>query len=266
MGGDISRIQNSKVYAYQLEKTYHVNGTERVILKDVTFSVKEGEFVCFLGPSGCGKSTILNIISGLDTEYEGQIFINGKLKRCFINSAENTANNISYLFQETRLLPWMTVEKNIHFALACRKFPKSSWSEITNKYLSLVKLEGYNKHYIYQLSGGMQHRVAIARAFATDPDILLMDEPFSSLDELTAREIKKSLLDLWKESRKTILFVTHNTTEATFLADRIFIMNSNPSTVVERVVVNLARPREYESEALLYENKRIVDKFMKIIA
>ncbi len=118
MGGDISRIQNSKVYAYQLEKTYHVNGTERVILKDVTFSVKEGEFVCFLGPSGCGKSTILNIISGLDTEYEGQIFINGKLKRCFINSAENTANN-KLLFQNT-LFAGMTVEKNILFALACR--------------------------------------------------------------------------------------------------------------------------------------------------
>jgi NitT/TauT family transport system ATP-binding protein len=263
---NVDQIVKSKIYVQALQKTYHVSGKEHEVLKDVNFLINEGEFVCFLGPSGCGKSTILNIISELDTDYDGKIFINGILRDKDPYSEANSVICMSYLFQEPRLLPWLTVEKNIHFALGCRKFPKSSWNEITDKYLSLVKLDMFKKHYIHQLSGGMQHRVAIARAFATNPDILMMDEPFSALDELTAREIRKSLLELWRESKKTVLFITHNATEATFLADRVFLMNNSPSTVVEQVEISIERPRDYESDALFKENKRIVSKFMKIIA
>jgi len=246
-----------KISVRNLNKFFSVNGTTKQALKDIRFEVDSGEFICLLGSSGCGKSTILNLISGLDNDYSGDIRIDGEPRA-------TSRAHLSYLFQEPRLLPWLNVEKNLHFALEAAGVPAEEWKERTSSYLAMVNLSGAEKHYIHQLSGGMQARVAIARAFCVDPDILLMDEPFGALDELTARDIRANLLELWQRDRKTVLFVTHNTMEATYLADRVFLMSANPGTIDEVARVELDRPREYESEELFREHKRMVGRFMEI--
>ncbi|RXZ78556.1 ABC transporter ATP-binding protein [Paenibacillaceae bacterium] len=246
-----------KITFRQLNKSFTVNGNRKQILRNINFEVQSGEFICLLGSSGCGKSTILNLISGLDQDYSGEISIDG-LPRT------KSRAHLSYLFQEPRLLPWLTVEKNIHFALEAAKVPMNEWVERTAHYLGMVNLPGCEKHYIHQLSGGMQHRVSIARAFSVNPDILLMDEPFGALDELTARDIRRNLLQLWQEDRKTVIFVTHNTLEATYLADRIFMMSSNPGTIDEVAPVEIGRPREYESDELFMLNKQMMKRFVQV--
>jgi len=261
----VNSIRNSKVSVCDLYKSFGENDKKRQILKNINFHIAEGEFICLLGPSGCGKSTILNLISGLDMDYEGKVFIDGMLASNKKTSAELT-QRMTYLFQEPRLLPWLTVEKNLFFALKCAKIPKTKWREEVTKMLELVHLEGMEKHYIHELSGGMQHRVAIARAFIVNPDIILMDEPFSALDELTARSIRSTLLEIWRRDCKTIIFVTHNAMEATFLSDRIFMFSANPGEIEEMYTNNLARPREYESDDLFKTNQEVVKKFMDIIS
>ncbi|MCR5278252.1 MAG: ABC transporter ATP-binding protein [Lachnospiraceae bacterium] len=260
----VSRIINSKITVCELNKYFGTQEKKRQILKDIDFSVKEGEFICLLGPSGCGKSTILNLISGLDMDYSGKVFIDGQLVSNARTSVELT-RRMTYLFQEPRLLPWLTVEKNLFFALKCAKVPKSDWKSAVTEMLHLVHLDGMEKHYIHELSGGMQHRVAIARAFIVNPDIILMDEPFSALDELTARSIRSTLLDIWRRDCKTILFVTHNAMEATYLSDRIFMFSANPGEIEEFYQNDLPRPRQYESDELFKTNQEVVTKFMSII-
>lgn len=259
---DLDKIRKSKISFRGLNKYFVNDGNRRQILKNINIDISAGEFICLLGPSGCGKSTILNLLSGLDTDYEGRIFIEGKLIE---GDGTDQRKKMAYLFQEPRLLPWMTVEKNIYFALQCAGFPKKEWSDITQKYLDMVNLGNMRKQYIHQLSGGMQHRVSIARAFAVQPDILLMDEPFSALDELTARNLRESLLKIWREDRKTVLFVTHNATEATFLSDRIFMLKANPGELEEIHPVNLPRPRQIDSPELFDENRKVVKRFLQII-
>ena len=251
-------METPKISVRRLNKYFEVNGHRKHVLKNIDFDVTAGEFICLLGPSGCGKSTILNLLSGLDRDYTGVIRIDGV-------ELEKSNPHLVYLFQEPRLLPWLTVEKNIHFALEAAGIPAAEWKKRTDKYLRMVDLAGCEKHYIHQLSGGMQHRVAIARAFAVDPDIMLMDEPFSALDELTARGIRMKLLQMWREDRKTVLFVTHNAMEATYLADRIFMMTTGPGEIYEIAEVGLARPRDYDSVELYETNHRIVNRFLQII-
>jgi len=247
-----------KIAIRGLNKTFTVNAESKKVLHDIRFDIQPGEFVCFLGPSGCGKSTILNLLSGLDREYDGEIRIDGQ-------PLDKGEYHMSYLFQEPRLLPWLTVEKNIHFALEACRVPPSEWKDRTGKYLEMVNLSGTQKHYVHQLSGGMQHRVSIARAFSVKPDILLMDEPFSALDELTARSLRQNLLRMWQEDKKTVLFVTHNAMEATYLADRIFMMKAGPGEIEEIRDIRLRRPRDYDSEELFKENHSVVKRFLQII-
>ena len=187
-------------------------------------SVAAGEFACILGPSGCGKSTLLNILSGLDDQFGGSALIQGRP----IREQFAAGFRVGYVFQEPRLMPWRTVRENIEFALAASDFPTSTWGEKIDRCLALVELIDFGGFYPLQLSGGMQQRASIARAFAIEPDILLMDEPFSSLDELTARRLRQQLLTIWTNFRSTVLFVTHNTFEATFLGDKILMMTKGP--------------------------------------
>lgn len=251
-------IQNSKISIRKLHKYF---GSSKQILNNINIDINSGEFICLLGPSGCGKSTILNIISGLDSDYLGWIYLEGnKMKE------GQQPEKLAYLFQEPRLLPWLTVEKNIAFALRCTGFPKKDIKEMTQKYLDMVDLGNTAKQYIHELSGGMQHRVAIARAFAVQPDILLMDEPFSALDELTARNLRENLLKIWQKDKKTVIFVTHNAMEATFLADQIFMFKANPGEIVKMKNITLERPRNYESESLFLENQNVVKDFLEIIS
>ncbi len=252
----------ARIEIAQLEKIYpsEAHSTGLRALDRVTFDVADQEFVCILGPSGCGKSTILNILSGLDTQYGGEIRIGGRPLNGGVHDVR-----IAYVFQEPRLLPWLTVADNLRFALECEGVPRASWDEQITRYLGLVGLAGFARAYPHQLSGGMQQRASIARSFAVEPDVLLMDEPFSGLDEITARRLRKELLSIWRLTHKTILFVTHNCFEATFLADRILLMSSRPGRVYEEVPIDLPRPRDYDDPNLFAVNAGIVRNFLKTI-
>jgi ABC-type nitrate/sulfonate/bicarbonate transport system ATPase subunit len=238
-----------------LNKRFVTNDlAELVVLKNISFEVKQNELICILGPSGCGKSTILNILSGLEAPTAGEA-------RLFAKHPDRPSS-VGYIFQEPRLLPWRTVQDNLQFVLKPLSLPADEEAHRISDALSEVGLSQFAKAYPYQLSGGMQSRVAIARALATDPELLLMDEPFSSLDELTARSMRKLFLRLWESRKKTILFVTHNIFEATFLADRIIIMSANPGEIYKIIVNELPRPRDYEDPEVFAASARIAKDFM----
>ena len=217
-----------------------------VALDSVTMAMADREFVCLLGPSGCGKTTVLNVLAGLDRDYTGLVSIDGRpLPR---NGAHPF--RIGYVFQEPRLLPWLTVRRNLLFALASVGIAREEWEPRTATWLSRVELADFADAHPHELSGGMQQRASIARAFVVDPELLLMDEPFSGLDELTARGLREQQLRLWQESRKTVVFVTHNCFEACFVADRILILSPRPGRVRHEIKVDLPRPRSYDSQRL----------------
>jgi len=188
-------------------------------------------FSSLLGPSGCGKSTILNLIAKLDRHTSGDISVTG--------------DKIGFVFQQPRLLNWRTVTDNVALPLERDNSDKRGARELAVKYLGLVGLSGFENYYPLQLSGGMQQRVAIARALVIDPDILLMDEPFSGLDEFTARKLRQELIRIWRETGKTIVFVTHSISEAVFLSEQILIVSQKPATIFKRVTVDVPYPREY---------------------
>lgn len=233
-------------------------GDPVLAIESVCFDVKDKEFVCILGPSGCGKTTILNLIGGVEDLEEGEIRIGDKR----VEANEKSLQSIGYVFQEPRLLPWRTVEDNLRFVLSSKNVPKAKWTEIIDFHLNMVGLSQFRKSYPYQLSGGMKQRASLARAFAVKPEILLMDEPFSGLDEITARHLRKELLEIWAKERTTILFVTHNCFEATFLADRILVMTERPGKIHEEIKVDLPRPRMYDNVDLFKLSSKIVSKFV----
>lgn len=207
------------------------NGERLRVLENITFEIAEGMFSSLLGPSGCGKSTILNLIAKLDRHTSGDISVNG--------------NKIGFVFQQPRLLNWRTVTDNVALPLERDNSDKRGRRELAVKYLGRVGLSGFENYYPLQLSGGMQQRVAIARALVIDPDILLMDEPFSGLDEFTARKLRQELIRIWRETGKTIVFVTHSISEAVFLSEQILIVSQKPATIFKRVTVDVPYPREY---------------------
>lgn len=241
-----------------VRKAFTTQGTLLVALDQATLSVRENEFLCILGPSGCGKSTILNILSGLEQPTGGEV----------LTARSTTPSDspfLAYVFQEPRLLPWCTVSQNLEFALQTLRLGQAEVRQRVADSLELVKLAGFEHAYPHQLSGGMQQRVAIARALCVDPRVLLMDEPFSGLDEITARSMRKLLLELWEKRRKTVLFVTHNCFEATFLADRIVLMTRRPGRVYREVPIPLPRPRDYDDPAVAALSSSIVKDFLRQI-
>jgi ABC-type nitrate/sulfonate/bicarbonate transport system ATPase subunit len=221
-------------------KAYAVRGGERLALQGIDLSIAHGEFVCLLGPSGCGKTTLLNILSGLDRADHGTVSV----------IAPGGGRPImGYVFQQSRLLPWLSVEDNLRFVL---DVPGGEARRDVAYWLERVGLAGRGEDYPRQLSVGQQQRVAVARALIIRPDVLFMDEPFSSLDELTATTMREELLELWQELGSTVVFVTHNPMEATFLADRIVIMTSGPGRILAdyRVSDLLPRPRDGDDPRL----------------
>jgi NitT/TauT family transport system ATP-binding protein len=216
-----------------VSKDYLLPGGERLhVLDRISFGIADGTFNSILGPSGCGKSTILNLIAGLDQHTSGNLLIAGKPRMGFV-------------FQQPCLLNWRTIVENVELPLESEKMDAAERRRIANRYLGFVGLSGYEHYYPLKLSGGMQQRASIARALAIEPDILLMDEPFSGLDEWTARKMRQELMRIWQETRKTIVFVTHSIREAVFLSQQILIVSPKPATVFKTVRVDLPYPREY---------------------
>ena len=224
------------------------NGDRLRVLENISFEAADRSFTSILGPSGCGKSTILNLIAGLDNHSSGQISIGG--------------NRIGFVFQQPRLLNWRTVEDNVMLPLEGQEFDRQASRALARKHLAIVGLAGYENYYPLQLSGGMQQRVAIARALAINPDVLLMDEPFSGLDEITARKLREELTRIWQEAGKTILFVTHSIAEAVFLSQQVLIVSPKPATIFKRVTIDLPYPREYGDLRLFEIEKNLMKDFL----
>jgi NitT/TauT family transport system ATP-binding protein len=252
----VSPLRKTQISLRNISKEFRTGKRITPVMENISLDIRTGEIVGLLGPSGCGKSTLLNIIAGLDKDYAGEVLISGQplleqLERGF---------RVAYVFQEPRLLRWRTLRRNIEFALEARGFPRTEWAGRIDKVLSLVELSRFADYYPDQLSGGMQQRASIARAFSIEPDILLMDEPFSALDELTARRLREGLLGIWQAFRSTILFVSHNAYEASFLGDRVAILSRGPNSrmTAEVDLTDLGRPRSYDDTRLFERSKELV--------
>ncbi len=220
-------------------------------VEGVSFTIEQSEFVCLLGPSGCGKTTLLNIIAGFLTPTAGEIRIGG---------APVTGHGMDrgIVFQDfAQLFPWRTALGNVCFGLEMKGIAKAEREEIAKQQLKLVKLEKFVQSYPHHLSGGMQQRVAIARALAYNPAVLLMDEPFAALDALTRDDMQRLLADVWRETKKTVVYVTHNVAEAVYLADRVVVMTPHPGKLKTEVPITLARPRDPLSVQFL-EHQRLL--------
>jgi len=231
---------------------------EFTVIESLSLQISRGSFVSIVGPSGCGKSTLLNIIAGIEPHDSGAV-------RIAAQDGANSTARIGYVFQSPRLLNWLTVEDNIKFALEAQNIGRASWDERVSQYLDMVGLAGQELNFPLKLSGGMQQRVAIARALAIEPDILLMDEPFSHLDEITARKMRVDLMHILERARPTILFVTHSLREAVFLSEEVYMMSVKPARVFKHLRVDIPRPREPEDPRLFDLEKDLVREFFAVI-
>jgi NitT/TauT family transport system ATP-binding protein len=237
--------------AEQLRKTYAKGGKEFPACENISFSVSRGEFVCIVGPSGCGKTTLLKCVCHLLKPTAGKVFLNEK-------EVHNPPKEMILIFQDysRSLFPWRTVLKNVLFVLEKKNLSKGGRIEIAKSALASVYLSGFENHYPWELSGGMQQRVAIARAIAFNPDILLMDEPFASVDAQTRSDLEDTILEIWSRFSQTILLVTHDIEEAIYLADRVLVLSGRPSEIREEIRIDLERPR---NQLTTKEDKRFIE-------
>lgn len=233
-----------------LKKTFHINGSSRKVLDGVNFSVNKGEMICILGRSGCGKSTILKILAGFLPPSSGEILLNG-------TPVTDPGPDRCVVFQEDTLFPWLTVKENIAFGLKCRIKNKKDLDNAVERFLSLVGLSEFGNYLPREISGGMKQRVALARVLILEPEVLLMDEPFASLDAQTREEMQNFLLSLWKNLSHTIIFVTHDVTEAVTLTDRILLMDKDSGRIREEIRVDLTRPRKREKSDFLFFSRKL---------
>ena len=227
---NISRI-------YQIKRNNGKGSTGFIALQDVNLQVRSGELISIVGPSGCGKSTLLDLIAGLARPNSGEIFIDGRL-------ITGPALDRGIILQGYALFPWRVVLDNVAFGLEIKGVPRKERRAISQKFIDLVGLQGFEDRYPYELSGGMKQRVAIARALAYDPGVLLMDEPFAAVDAQTREVLQDELLQIWEKTGKTIVFVTHSIEEAIYLSDRVAVMTPNPGTIKEVIDIKLPRPRQ----------------------
>lgn len=233
--------------------------SKQTVLAQLDFTVKSGEFVAIIGPSGCGKSTLLNMISGLESCSGQHISYNENAEYAgFVNNKER--HQIGYIFQQPRLMPWLTVRENIELILQADQFDK------IDDLLAQVGLANEGDYFPSQLSGGMQRRVSIARAFAINPQLLLLDEPFNSLDAPTAARLRQLLMDLCKQRGTTVVFVTHDLQEAVYLADRIIFLSDSPSRIIHQSTVDLPRPRKESGVSELAWQAKLLLTFPSLLA
>lgn len=208
-----------------------------LVLNDMSFDVEDGDLLCVVGPTGCGKTTFLNSLTKIYDITEGEILLNGQ-------QVDPKKQNIAYIFQGDSTMPWLTVEENVSFGLDIKKVPEAKKKEQVEKYLDIVGLTKYRKYYPKQLSASMLQRVSIARAFATEPELLLMDEPYGQLDIELRFKLEDELVKLWQLTGTTVLFITHNIEEAVYLGNKIMILTNKPTTVKKTIINDLPRPRD----------------------
>jgi NitT/TauT family transport system ATP-binding protein len=224
----------NKIQIKGMSKVFVARGKPLVAVDNIDLSVPAGQFLCIVGPSGCGKTTVLRIVAGLEKQSRGTVTL----------LEEDPSKRLnSMIFQEQSIFPWLTVRQNIAFGLQMRNLPKREYQPIVDSYIKKVGLTRFADSYPHQLSGGMKQRVSIARAFANDPEILLMDEPFAALDEQNKLLLQEELLRIWDETRKTVLFITHSIDEALVLGDRVLVMSAHPGRIMDDVSVDFSRPR-----------------------
>lgn len=248
-------MMTDKLIVDGVSKTFVDKRREVTALQNTSFAVKPSEFVTLLGPSGCGKSTILKIVAGLEQPTNGRVLLDGK-------EIKEPSRDRGMVFQTYTLFPWLTVRQNIEFGLDVAGRSKAERQEVSEHYINKIGLTGFANAFPGELSGGMKQRVAIARALANDPEVLLMDEPFGALDAQTRTVMQELLLDVWDESHKTIIFVTHDVDEAVFIGDTIYVMTARPGKIKARIAVDLPVKRTYDmklSEQFLSIKKEVLE-------
>lgn len=223
-----------------------------LVLDNVSFDVEEGELLCVVGPTGCGKSTFLNSLVNIYDITAGEILLDGK-------KVNNREQNIAYIFQGDSTMPWLTVEENVRFGLDLKKLPAKVKKERVDKYLEIVGLTKYRNYYPKQLSASMLQRVSIARAFATEPDLLLMDEPYGQLDIELRFKLEDELVKLWQLTKTTVIFITHNIEEAVYLGNNIMVLSNKPTTVKETLQNPLPRPRDITAPEFIELRNKVTD-------
>jgi ABC-type nitrate/sulfonate/bicarbonate transport system ATPase subunit len=249
MGKEVGLMENH----VELDNVSKFYDTERKLhaLHQVSFGIALGEFVSIVGPSGCGKSTLLKIIAGLDRPTSGEVRFNGGI-------IQGPHGKISMVFQAFGLFPWRNVLENVEYGLEMQKVPKKERRNVSEQYLEMVGLAGYEHMYPKQLSGGMRQRVGIARALAVEPEVVLMDEAFSAIDEVTAEVLREEVADIHRQTGKTFVLVTHNLSEAIELADKVVVLSSRPARVKKVMPVSLERPRDRTHSLFVHMHKDIL--------
>jgi len=251
-------MPNVKISCRNVNKIYKREGTSECIhaVKDISLDIYEGEFLCIVGPSGCGKSTLLKIIAGLIPPTSGEVLFDGELVKA-------PSLKRVMVFQEYALFPWRTTLGNVEFGLEMMGIPVNERRRIATESIRMVGLEGFENKYPFELSGGMKQRVAIARALAVDPETLLMDEPFASVDAQTRNVLKAELLKIWEETKKTVVYVTHNVLEAVFFADRVVMLTARPGKIKDIVEINEPRIRKLSNPKIAKIREHILETIQK---
>jgi len=251
-----------KIVVNNLTKHFVLKDQSRLdVIGGLNFEMEEGEFLSILGPSGCGKSTLLSILAGIEAPSGGEIEVSGRAL-----APRNNGIRLGFVFQQPRLLNWRSIRDNIRLPLEHGALSGEEQLNTAQRYLELARLKGFENYFPLQLSGGMQQRAAIARALAIEPEVLLMDEPFSSLDELTARKMRAELIRIWRETGKTIIFVTHDIFEAVYLSQKLLVVTERPARTYDRIDVDVGYPRDYDDDRLFEIAKKVSRLFLKMEA
>ena len=240
--------REAKVKVINLTKKFD----DLLVLDDISFEVKKGEFLCIVGPTGCGKTTFLNSITKLYKPTSGEILVNNP-------PVDLDKHNVAYIFQEYSTMPWLTVEENVRFGLEIKHVAREKANKLVDEYLEIVGLIKFRKYYPEQLSASMLQRVVIARAFATEPELLLMDEPYGQLDIELRFKLEDELLNLWQRTGTTVIFITHNIEEAVYLGERILVLTNKPTKIKEEIINDLPRPRDIASPDFVKLRNEVTD-------
>ena len=245
----------AKIEINHVGKSFQLKKETVEVLKDITLSIKKGEFITIVGASGCGKSTLTRLLAGLDYPTAGEVLVDGK-------RVEKPSVKTGIIFQEARLFPWLTVEKNIEFGIH-EKLPAEEKKRKVSEIIEAIGLKGFKDALPSQLSGGMQQRVNIGRALINEPDILLLDEPFGALDALTRINMQTEVLKIWEKNKTTMLLITHDIDEAIFLSDRIIILSDKPGVISREIEVPMSKPRDRSSSDFIDIRRKIYGEFFE---